>query len=43
MPSILLECESEDQARNYVEKLPGVRDGWVDYEIDPISTVAKFD
>ena len=40
---LLLECESEDEARSHVEKLPSVRDGWVDYQIDPISAVAKFD
>jgi hypothetical protein len=38
-----MECESEDEARSHIEKLRGVRDGWVDYQIDPISAVAKFD
>ena len=40
---LLMECESEDEARGYVEKLPVVRDGWFDYQIDPISAAAKFD
>jgi hypothetical protein len=40
---LLMECESEDEAHNYIRKLPIVRDGWVDYQIDPISAVAKFD
>jgi hypothetical protein len=40
---LLMECESEDEARSHIEKLPSVRDGWVDYQIDPISAVAKFD
>ena len=40
---LLLECDSEDDARNHIENLPSVRDGWVDYQIDPISAVAKFD
>jgi hypothetical protein len=40
---LLMECQSEDQARGYLEKFPIVRDSWVDYQIDPISAVAKFD
>jgi hypothetical protein len=40
---LLMECESEDEVRSHLEKLPSVRDGWVDYQIDPISAVAKFD
>jgi len=40
---LLMECESADEARSHIEKLPSVRDGWVDYQIDPISAVAKFD
>jgi hypothetical protein len=40
---LLMECASEDEARNHIEKLPVVHDGWVDYQIDPISAVAKFD
>jgi hypothetical protein len=40
---LLMECESEDAVRSHIEKLPSVRDGWVDYQIDPISAVAKFD
>jgi hypothetical protein len=40
---LLMESESEDEARSHVEKLLSVRDGWVDYQIDPISAVAKFD
>jgi hypothetical protein len=45
VPSIflLMKCESEDAVRSHIEKLPSVRDGWVDYQIDPISAVAKFD
>jgi hypothetical protein len=40
---LLMDCASEDEAREHIEKLPSVPDGWVDYEIDPISAVAKFD
>ena len=40
---LLMECASEEDARGHIDKLPAVRDGWVDYEIDPISAVAKFD
>lgn len=40
---LLMECGSEDEARSHIEKLPSVRDGWLDYQIDPISAVAKFD
>jgi hypothetical protein len=40
---LLMECDSEDEARSHIEKLPVVRDGWVDYQIDPISAAAKFD
>jgi len=39
---LFMECESEDQVRNQVEKMPAIRDGWLDYQIDPISAVAKF-
>jgi hypothetical protein len=39
----LMECESEEQARRHIEKLPSVREGWVDCQIDPISAIAKFD
>ena len=38
-----MECESENEARAHVDKLPPIRDGWVEYEIDPIRAVAKFD
>ena len=40
---VLMECETEDEARSHVENLRVVREGWVDYQIDPISAVAKFD
>jgi hypothetical protein len=40
---LLMECESEDQVRSHIEKLPAIRDGWLDYQIDPVSAVAKFD
>lgn len=40
---LLIECESEGEARRHIEKLPSVRDGWVDYQIDPISATAKFE
>ena len=40
---LLMECESEDEVRSHLEKLPSVRDGWVDYQVDPIRAVAKFD
>jgi hypothetical protein len=33
---LLMECESEDEVRSHLEKLPSVRDGWVDYPIYPI-------
>jgi hypothetical protein len=39
---LLMECESEEEARSHIEQLPSVRDGWVDYQIDPISAAAKF-
>ena len=38
---LLMECPSEIEVRGYIETLPSVHDGWVDYEIDPISAVAK--
>jgi len=34
-----MDCESEDEARSYVEQLPPIREGWVDYQIDPIAAV----
>jgi hypothetical protein len=40
---LLMECESEEQVRSHIEKMPSIRDGWLDYQIDPISAVAKFD
>jgi hypothetical protein len=40
---LLMERESEDEARSHIEKLPSVRDGWLDYQIDPINATAKFD
>ena len=40
---MLMECQSEDEARSHIERMPSVRDGWVDYQIDPISAAAKFD
>lgn len=39
---MLMECHSEEETRSYIEVMPAVRDGWVDYQIDPISAVAKF-
>jgi hypothetical protein len=40
---LLVECESEEQVRSHIEKMRSIRDGWLDYQIDPISAVAKFD
>jgi len=40
---LLMERESEEEARSHTEQLPNVRDGWVDYQIDPISATAKSD
>ena len=40
---LLIEAESEDQVRGHIDKMPIVRDGWLDYQIDPISPVAKFE
>jgi len=40
---LLMECASEEGARSHIEQLPAVSDGWLDYQIDPISAVADFD
>ncbi len=40
---MLMECESEDEVRSHIGRMPSIRDGWVDYQIDPINAVAKFD
>jgi hypothetical protein len=40
---MLMECQSEEEVRSHIAGMPSVRDGWVDYQIDPISAVAKFD
>ena len=38
---LLIDCASEEEARCHIEELPSVRDGWVEYQIDPISATAN--
>jgi len=32
-----MECESGDQVRSSIEKMPSVGDGWLDYQINPLN------